>query len=254
MQRFNTPFPLIICSALGLLLAACLLSGTDEAIFLQLNKLSQTLPDYLWGFLTTLSDPIVAPLLVFSLFYRNPLFLRAFFIAIMLALVCNYSLKYGFGIERPTALLKPENYSAIGPVITSPSFPSGHTLTIFTLMALVSCWYLKRTISIFVFSLAAIISFSRISVGAHWPSDVLFGAVVGCFTGWLAVEINSRLDKAISVNILLSGYFIALFAGILSLVNKTPYTSGQWLSTAVALFTIAYALKSITELLHRQKG
>ena len=254
MLRFNTPFPLIICLVLVLLLAACLLSGTDEILFLQLNKLSQTLPEYLWGFLTTLSDPIVAPLLVFSLFHKKPLFLRAFFIAILLALVCNYSLKYGFDIERPAARLNPENYRAIGPLIASPSFPSGHTLTIFTMMALISCYFQKRSISVVVFSLAAIISFSRIGVGAHWPSDVLFGALLGCFIGWLASEINSRLRKEISENILLSGYFIALIAGILSLISKTPYASGQWLSTAAALFAIAYALKSITELLHRQKG
>ena len=254
MQRFNTPFPSLMCLALLLLLIACWLSGIDKALFLQLNNLSQLLPDYLWGFLTTLADPMVAPLLVFTLFHRNPLFLRAFFIAITLALLSNYSLKYGFGIERPTAILEPDTFNIIGPVIASPSFPSGHTLTIFTLMALVSSWYQKRSISALALILAAIISFSRISVGAHWPSDLLFGALVGCFLGWLAVEINSRLGKEVPEKIMLTTYFIALLTGIISLINKTPYPSGQWLSTAVAMFTIAYALKSITELLHRQKG
>ena len=254
MKRFNTPFPLISCSIFLLLLASCLVSRSDTTLFLQLNAASQALPDSVWGFLTTLSDPIVAPLLIFSLFHRNLLFLRAFFIAIILALISNYSLKYGFDIQRPPAILDPKTFSSMGPEIASPSFPSGHTLTIFTLMGLLSIWYQKRSISIIVLITAAVLSFARISVGAHWPSDVLAGAFLGCLLGWIAVEINSKLAKEIPEKLLLTMYFAALFAGITGLVNKTPYAAGQWLSTAVALFAIAYALKSITEILHRQKG
>lgn len=254
MKRFNTPFPTMFCILSSLLLIACLLSNSDETLFLSLNKLSQTLPDSFWGFTTTLSDPIVAPLLVFALFYRKQLFLRAFFITIALALLVNYSLKYGFGFERPTDILELGVYKLIGPIPSSPSFPSGHTLTVFSLMGLVSAWYQNRNISFIVFSVAALISFSRISVGVHWPSDVLFGALLGGFIGWLAVEINSHLSKKVPEKLALAAYFIALFSGIYSLINQTAYPPGQWFSTAVSLFCIAYALRSITELLHREKG
>ncbi|MGB1310724.1 MAG: phosphatase PAP2 family protein [Leucothrix sp.] len=254
MPRFNTPFPFAACLTSLFLLAACLLSNVDTALFLQLNAASQLFPNAFWGLLTSLADPIIAPLLIFTLFYQNVLFLRAFFIALALALLVNYSLKYGFDIKRPTTLLDTNSFTIIGPIINSPSFPSGHTITIFTLMGLLSAWYQKRAVSLAVFTLAACISFTRISVGAHWPSDVLFGALIGCLIGWLAVEINSRLEAKSSTNLPLTGYFIALFVGIFSLITKTPYATAQWLSTAVSLFTIAYALKSITALLHRQKG
>ena len=254
MKRFNTPFPFVFCLLSFALLAACLFSGMDKTLFLGLNQLSQALPDAFWGFATTLADPIVAPLLVFSLFYRQQIFLRALFIAIILALVTNYSLKHGFGFERPADVLEMGTYNLIGSTPSSPSFPSGHTLTIFTLMGLISAWYKNRTISAAVFSLAAIISFSRISVGAHWPSDVLFGALLGGLIGWLAIEINSRLSRKLPEKLALAGYFIALFSGIYCLISKTAYPSGQWLSTAIALFCIAYSLRSITELLHREKG
>ena len=254
MKRFNTPFPAFICLVLLSLLAICLYSRQDEALFLQLNQLSQKLPDSLWGFITTLADPLVAPLLVFTLFHRKPLFLRAFFIAMPLALLVNYSFKYGFSFDRPSAVLAPNSFNLIGPHIASPSFPSGHTLTIFTLMGLISAWYQERSISIMAILLATIISFSRVSVGAHWPSDLLLGALLGCFIGWIAVEINTKLSESISEKWLLSAYFIGLFTGIFSLINKTPYPAGQWFSTIVALFTIAYSLRSITEQLHRQKG
>ena len=254
MKKINTPFPFVFSLLIILLLMACLLSGSDKTLFLSLNQLSQVLPDSFWGFTTTLADPIVAPLLVFALFYRKQLFLRAFFIALFLALITNYSLKYGFGFARPTTLLEMGTFSLIGPIPSSPSFPSGHTLTVFSLMGLISAWHQNRSITIAVFSLAAFISFARISVGAHWPSDVLFGALLGGLIGWLAVEINSRLKEQLPEKLALAAYFIALFSGIYSLISKTPYPSGQWFSTAVALFCIAYALKSITELLHREKG
>ena len=254
MKQLNTPFPLVFCLLSFFLLVTCLISGVDRSLFLGLNQLSQNLPDAFWGVTTTLSDPIVAPLLIFVLFYRRQLFLRAFFMTLILALLTNYSLKHGFGFERPSDVLEIGTYHLIGPTPSSPSFPSGHTLTIFSLMGLISAWHQKRTVSIAVFSLAAIISFSRISVGAHWPSDVLFGALLGGVIGWLAVEINSRLHEEVPEKLALAGYFIALFSGIYCLINKTAYPSGQWLSTAVALFCIAYALRSITELLHREKG
>ena len=254
MKLFNTPFPIVAFTAFFILLALCLLVKADETLFLELNRGSQIIPGSIWGSLTTLSDPMTAPLLVFTMYYRNQLFLRAFFIALILAVIGNYSLKYGFGFERPPLILDHSLFNLIGPIPTSPSFPSGHTITLFSLIGLISVWYQKRTVSIAIIILASIISFSRISVGAHWPSDVLFGALIGCFIGWVALEVNTRLNQKIAPNLALAAYFITLFCGIFSLISKTPYPSGQWLSTAVAMFAIAYSLKAITELLHRQKG
>ena len=44
-------------------------------------------------------------------------------------------------------------------------------------------------------ALAAVISYSRIYVGVHYPGDVLGGALLGLFVGWLAAFIVDRLDK-----------------------------------------------------------
>lgn len=254
MKRLNTPFPVFFCSVSFLLLIITLISNVDKSLFIGLNQFSQIIPDTYWGFITTLSDPIIAPLLVFSLFYRKQLFLRALLIALIVALLANYSLKYGFGFERPTSILDSSTYKLIGPIPASPSFPSGHTLTLFSLAGLISAWYQNKKISILVFTLAALISFARVSLGVHWPSDVLFGALLGGAIGWLAIEINAHLSEKIPEKLALATYFIALFTGIYCLVTKTAYPSGQWFSTAVALFCIAYALRSITELLHREKG
>ena len=44
-------------------------------------------------------------------------------------------------------------------------------------------------------ALAAAISYSRVYVGVHYPTDVLSGALLGLFAGWLAAFIVDRLGN-----------------------------------------------------------
>lgn len=57
------------------------------------------------------------------------------------------------------------------------SMPSGHTFASFA--GLVMLGLLAPKIKWFTWTLAIIIGFSRVCVGAHWPSDVIFGAFIG---------------------------------------------------------------------------
>ena len=66
---------------------------------------------------------------------------------------------------------------------TSHSFPSSHAMNMFAQAALFSFFYRKRAAWFFLF--AAIIGFSRIYVGVHYPLDVLGGAVFGMCVGAL---------------------------------------------------------------------
>ncbi len=56
------------------------------------------------------------------------------------------------------------------------SFPSGHTATIVALMS--ALWWLWPRHLLFYILVAAIVAGSRIVVGAHYPSDVMAGALV----------------------------------------------------------------------------
>jgi undecaprenyl-diphosphatase len=58
------------------------------------------------------------------------------------------------------------------------SFPSGHATTAFALATLLSLWYPRWTGGFL--ALAALVGWSRIVLGSHFPSDVLAGAVLGC--------------------------------------------------------------------------
>ena len=63
----------------------------------------------------------------------------------------------------------------------SYAFPSAHATNVFAQAAYFSLVYRKCTPWFFVF--AALIGYSRIYVGVHYPLDVLFGMVCGCAVG-----------------------------------------------------------------------
>lgn len=68
------------------------------------------------------------------------------------------------------------------------SFPSGHAGACFA-VASVLFLCLPRRFGIPALVTAALISFSRLYVGAHYPTDVLGGILIGCVTGWAACRI-----------------------------------------------------------------
>lgn len=65
------------------------------------------------------------------------------------------------------------------------SFPSGHTCAAF---AATCAWrpYLSKRWGNIALVCAALMGFSRLYVGVHFPTDVLAGALVGCLSVWLA--------------------------------------------------------------------
>ncbi|MHB1652798.1 MAG: phosphatase PAP2 family protein [Desulfitobacteriaceae bacterium] len=75
------------------------------------------------------------------------------------------------------------------------SFPSGHTTTSFA--PAVTFLLKKRALGIAALILAALIGFSRIYVGVHYPLDVLGGVLLGGGIGWLIVYFENPLDRII---------------------------------------------------------
>jgi len=71
----------------------------------------------------------------------------------------------------------------IGIPLSRRSFPSGHAQSSFS-VALCLAYVYRRKRHLLWLIPAALISFSRIAVGAHFPIDVLAGALIGAFSSW----------------------------------------------------------------------
>ena len=72
------------------------------------------------------------------------------------------------------------------------SFPSGHTASSF---AVAFAFFLKapKKYGIPALVLAALIGFSRLYVGVHYPSDVLCGMIIGMLSAFIAVKVTDRV-------------------------------------------------------------
>jgi membrane-associated phospholipid phosphatase len=94
--------------------------------------------------------------------------------------------------ERPFHTL--EKTRVIGWKEIGHSFPSGHTTQIFFLATLfIHRFQLGLGIAISLYAIAAVVGFTRIYVGAHYPRDVVAGVVLGSVWGILAMVINPYL-------------------------------------------------------------
>ncbi|HEX7618798.1 MAG TPA: phosphatase PAP2 family protein [Verrucomicrobiae bacterium] len=70
------------------------------------------------------------------------------------------------------------------------SFPSGHTAQTFFVIALsISHFSLPPSIAVVLYGIAALVAFTRVYVGAHYPRDVVAGAILGSIWGILSVLV-----------------------------------------------------------------
>jgi undecaprenyl-diphosphatase len=75
------------------------------------------------------------------------------------------------------------------------SFPSSHAVNMFAAAAVLAFGYPRLRWAFYSF--AAVIAFSRVYVGVHYPSDIAGGACIGLLIGLLMSEAAKRIQRAI---------------------------------------------------------
>lgn len=108
--------------------------------------------------------------------------------ALLLGYLCN-DLILKMLITRPRPFRTIPELDILIPPPASFSFPSGHACASF---AAAGCWRVSLRgkyagiVQVVLLLMAALMAFSRLYVGVHYPSDVLVGSILGIAIGYLA--------------------------------------------------------------------
>ncbi|HXX58886.1 MAG TPA: glycosyltransferase family 39 protein [Thermodesulfovibrionales bacterium] len=180
------------------------LTQLDVNLFFVINReLQNRFFDLIMPVITNRSYLIILPFVVFFLIKgrKQALIIVALSVlAFILADGAGNTLKHLIGRERPCNIL--ENVHLLAGCSKSPSMPSNHAsnsvafAVSFLLLAGLRLKSLegisKRLSSLlaaFFLFVAALVCYSRVSLGVHYPSDVLAGAIVGSFSALSVVAL-----------------------------------------------------------------
>jgi membrane-associated phospholipid phosphatase len=164
------------------LLAAALIPVRmfNVPLFSLLNGSHTPLTDELWLCFTTLGDGLLVAVIVGAFLVVNPRVTVLGLLILALSNVAVHSLKMGFPLPRPAAALA--SVHIIGPVLKAGSFPSGHTAAGMSAGLAIAHFAPSKKAAAVALAMAALVSLSRIFVGAHFPIDVLGGAICALAT------------------------------------------------------------------------
>lgn len=195
--RFDVTM-LAFASLLALSLIGFLFQWGWQGGFMAAQAASSVLPAWLWETLTTLGDGRVQLALMLPFCLRYPRIFWALLVGALLAGAISRGIKIGLPMPRPAAVLDASQITIIGARLGAHSFPSGHTVSAFSFVV---PWLAflgwRRALPFLV--LAALAGFSRIAVGAHWPADVLGGALVGVVGAWAGLHLSRWFRWGIGV-------------------------------------------------------
>lgn len=175
------------------------LEELDQTWFLLINNtLTHTYLDRFFGHITNLHHHsyflyIVVPACVLFYVWRSRV--RAIKVIALVALVIGLCDTFSYRVLKPVVSRARPKYTLGSQVQVrvsyypkSDSFPSNHALSGFAVARLLT-WFYPLASPWWFFGTAAVIAYSRVYVGVHYPGDVIGGGLIGYFLSSVLIWI-----------------------------------------------------------------
>lgn len=161
----------------------------DTAVFYFVNKsLANPFFDVVMPFMSRLGSGDIAFIaaMLMAIFLKKEK--RMAGILILAGLTATYYIVFFLkeAIARPRPFMALADLRLLVPAERQPSMPSGHSASAFMIAAILSYFFRYRALWL---SAAAIVAFSRVYAGVHYPSDVIAGGLLGYMTGRILLRL-----------------------------------------------------------------
>ncbi|MDR2708923.1 MAG: phosphatase PAP2 family protein [Elusimicrobiota bacterium] len=178
------------------------ISTYDQKLFLFINNSHYKILDYPMMFLTYLdSTGLNISIIILFIFcaialkHYHPKNFLILFALLLLALLfssfVSHLIKEYIHRPRPMAVFSIFDVKSFYEYGIKNSFPSGHSISAFSMCFFV--FLVLKKYRIFFLVLAIFVGFERIYVGMHFPFDVLIGALMGIVAANIMVNIAKKI-------------------------------------------------------------
>jgi undecaprenyl-diphosphatase len=181
-----------------------MIESLDQQLFLFLNSLNSPFCDQVMHAISgrVIWIPLYLSILIYvGIKYKRKFLIILLFIILAAAMADQLSVLLKNLVQR----LRPCHEPALEGLVHTFrgecgglfSFVSSHAANSFN-VALISLLFIrKRWFTISIIFWAAIVGYSRIYLGVHYPGDVVCGSLLGAFTGWLNYRLFILTDNKI---------------------------------------------------------
>lgn len=168
----------------------------DRSVFFFFQQLQRPWLDYFLAWPTRLGEAtlllsLVIPGILFFDKKKSVQSIPAVVVAILTVNLLSPVLKFFFHRPRPHVYWEHVNVIFSKPL--DGAFPSGHTAIVFAAAFILAHYYPKKMG--WTFAAAAWVAITRVYVGAHYPTDLIAGALLGGACAWFACRFVAFLQR-----------------------------------------------------------
>jgi undecaprenyl-diphosphatase len=179
----------------------------DKQLFLFFNSANSPFWDRVMSYISMIT--VWIPLYLAILIYLGFTYKRKFLVIIVIIIIAvTLSDQIALLIKNSVDRLRPCHEPSLAGLVHLVNgkcgglygFVSSHAANSFNVALLSLCFIRKRWYSISIIIWAAVVGYSRIYLGVHYPGDVIVGAILGALIGWSMFLLYGITDRYILQN------------------------------------------------------